>query len=152
MPAWTTFGIDDLNATKVAALVDACRTAALDVGQGDPMPGVISGVCLRVRIEIASCRSNVLDIDPAKIPAELKPLCCRMAVREMQSRLQIPLNEDEKEEKNNDLKFLERIQKCDIVISKSDNPQTTPTAQSGAAAQVITYTPARATRDQLDGL
>jgi hypothetical protein len=59
MPRWVTITTDDLNDTKVAALVDALRTAALAVGQDDPVDEIIADVISRIRAEVASCSQNV---------------------------------------------------------------------------------------------
>jgi hypothetical protein len=152
MSNWTNITEADLKDAKVAALVDACRTAALGAGQTDPMPNVIAGVIQRIRDEIKGCARNVLDLDPTKIPAGLKALAARMVVREMQSRLRIQLKPDETEEWRQDVRYLERIAKCEVPVAVPDNPETSPTVQSSAPAPAM-YTPTRKfSEDGQDGL
>jgi phage gp36-like protein len=128
--SWTTITVADLKDAKVSALVEACRTAALGSGQTDPVPNIIANVVSRIRAEISGCANNVLDADTTKIPADLKSLACRMIVREAMSRIKRPLSEDEREEQRNDLKYLERISKCDIPVAEPDTPLTTSEVQS----------------------
>lgn len=149
--SWTTITIDDLKDAKASALVEACRTAALGQGQDDPLPGIIANVITRIRAEVASCEENSLDADTATIPADLKSLACRMIIREAMSRLQQPLNDDEKEEQRNDLRYLERIAKCEVKVSATDNPSSGEVQSGGAIEQVSTPT-RTATRTKLAGL
>lgn len=142
MSNWTPITEADLKDTKVAALVDACRTAALGTGQTDPMPGIIANVVARIRAEIKGCSKNTLDANTAKIPADLKSLACRMVVREMQSRLRLALKDDEKEEWRQDVRYLERIASCDVPVAAPDDPESTPSTQAGAHAP-RTYAPSR---------
>jgi phage gp36-like protein len=152
MPRWTAITIDDLNDTKLAALVDALRTAALAGGQDDPSDEIIRNVVARIRAEISGCKTNVLDIDPTKIPNDLKSLACRMIIREMQSRLQEPLNEDERQEKRDDLEYLRRIAKCEVPVAVPDDPETTPEVQQGGGVEVVTKSTILTTREQMSGL
>ncbi len=120
--AWVNITIEDLNDTKAASLVQACREAALAQGQDDPTNEIIGDCIARIRAEIAACQKNKLDADPTKIPQDLKRLACRMIIRAMQSRLQYPLTDDEREEQRNDIRILERIARCELAISTPDNP------------------------------
>lgn len=136
--SWTTITIADLKDAKVSALVEACRTAALGSGQTDPVPNIIANVTARIRAEISGCAQNVLDADTAKIPADLKSLAARMIMREAMSRLQQQLTEDEREEQRNDLRYLERIAKCDVPVGAPDTPLTTTEVQSAAGTPRMT--------------
>jgi len=120
--SWLAITEDALKVAKVAALVDASRTAALGAGQTDPMPLSIADVTARLRAEVMGHPSNVVDVDTTLIPSELLSLGCRMAIRQMQSRLQLPLNDDEKNEEKNDLRYLERISRGELTISLPDHP------------------------------
>ncbi len=152
MPAWITITSTDLNDAKVAALVDALRTAALASGQADPTVEIIAGITAEIRSNIAGCRTNVLDIDATTIPRELKALACRMVVREAQSRLQLELNADEKTEQTRDDERLKAIRSCDLPVEAPDNPQTTPEVQRGGAAELVNTATRKTGRCQLDGL
>ena len=122
MSNWLTITTNDLNDAKVSALVDALRNVALAAGQTDPSPRVIQSVITRIRAEVKGCAKNLLDADTTKIPADLKDLAARMILRQLKSRLEIPLTDDELTEQKNDLRYLERIAACDIPIDQPDNP------------------------------
>lgn len=152
MSRWTSISATDLQDTKAAALVDACRTAALGSGQADPVPGIILNVIARIRAEISGCRNNVLDADTTKIPNDLKSLGCRMILREAMSRIQQPLNDDEREEQRNDLRYLERIAACDVPVAAPDDPIATEEVQSGAGTPRLTARTRTFGRDYSDGI
>ena len=131
--SWTTITITDLKDAKVAAVVEACQTAALGTGQTDPTPNIIANVTARIRAEIKGCAQNTLETGTTTIPADLKSLACRMIVREMQSRIGRSLTEDEREEQRNDLRYLERIAKCEVPVEAPAVPvagETQATSQS----------------------
>jgi hypothetical protein len=134
MPAWISITAADLREAKVAALVDALASAALGDGQSDPTPGVIADVVARVRAEVQGCKSNVVDADSTLLPAELKSLAVRMIVRQLTSRLQIALTDDERTEQRNDLDYLKRIAACEVPISVPLNPLASPAIQPGAGS------------------
>lgn len=152
MPNWTTITEADLKDAKVAALVDAFKTAALGSGQTDPIPGVILNVVARVRAEIKGCSRNVLDVDTTKIPADLKSLVARMIVRELQSRLRLPLKDDEKEEWRQDVRYLERIAACEIPVAVPDDPETTATTQEASVSPATRRPSRNFSRTAQDGL
>lgn len=143
MPAisWITLTVADLNTAKAAALVSALQTAALGVGQTDPMPEMITDVITRIRQEIAAGGRTVLDADASKIPPSLKRLALRMVLREGQSRLNAmgaaPLSDDERKEWDKDDRYLERIARGDITVETSDNPEATPTVQAKVSTPLI---------------
>lgn len=136
MPAitWTSFSVADLNSAKAAALVSALQTAALGVGQADPMPGIIENVIIRIRAEIAAGGRTVLAADASTIPPSLKALAIRMALRDGQSRVNVAgaleLSDQEKEEWRQDVRYLERIARGEITVEESDAPEASPTVQS----------------------
>lgn len=149
--SWTTITTDDLNDTKVAALVTALRSSALGSGQDDPVEEIIATVIARIRAEVGACAKNEVDSDTTKIPASLKRLGCRMAVFEMMGRLQIELSEDERDERRADIRLLERIARCELAVETPDDP-TESEVQHGGTIEVVTETPRQATRDKLKGL
>jgi len=149
--SWITITVDDLKDAKVAALVEACQTAALGTGQTDPTASIIADVIARIRAEVAACRGNALDSDTTKIPADLKSLACRMIVRQCQSRLQISLTEDEREEQRNDLRYLERIAECKVPVAATDDP-IADEVQSGAASPSFTAKTRYFARADQDGI
>ena len=150
--SWITITIADLKDAKVSTLVEACRTAALGSGQTDPVPNIIANAIARIRAEISGCARNILDADTTTIPSDLKSLACRMIVREAMSRIKRPLAEDEREEQRNDLKYLERISKCDIPVATPDNPLLTDEVQSTAGRPHLTARTRQFGREYEDGL
>lgn len=142
MSNWVAITEDDLKDAKVAQLVEAYKTAALGSGQTNPIPRVIANVVARIRAEIAGCARNRLDADPNKIPTDLKSLAVRMVCRELQSRLRLPLKDDEKEEWRQDVRYLERIANCEVPVAEPDNPAADPNLQA-AAARPSTWAPNR---------
>lgn len=136
--AWTSITVADLKDAKVAAMVEACQTAALGSGQTDPTANIIADVVTRIRAEVSACRTNQLDADTAKIPADLKSLAARMIMRQCQSRVQLPLTEDEREEQRNDLRYLERIAACDVPVAATDDPIEDAEVQSRAVSPSVT--------------
>jgi hypothetical protein len=149
---WISITPDDLNDTKVAALVDACRTKALGSGQTDPAPRIIENAVARIRSEIKGCAANILDRDMAKIPKDLKPLTMRMIVRELESRLQIELKDDEREEWRHDLRYLERIARCEIPVLAPDNPETVESVHVPAGTPLICPKKRFLTRQKMEGV
>jgi len=150
--SWIALTIDNLKEAKAAALVEACRTAALGTGQADPVPSIIENVTARIRAEISGCANNVLDADATKIPSDLKSLAARMIVREAISRLQQPLTDDEREEQRNDLRYLERIARCEVPVAAPDDPLTTAEVQSPTGTPRITARTRQFGRAYEDGI
>lgn len=138
---WISITSADLKDAKVAALVNALASAALGDGQTDPTPRIIENVTLRIRAEIKGCRKNLLDADTTKIPYDLKSLATRMIVRELQSRLQISLTEDERSEARQDIRYLERIASCEVPVAIPDNPVEGEAQTSSGTPLYTTPTP-----------
>jgi phage gp36-like protein len=151
MSNWTTITSDDLNDTKVAAMVNALRTSALASGQTDPSPRIIQEVVSRIRAEIKGCYKNKLDEDQAKIPNSLKDLACRMVLRLLKNRLELPLTDDEKDDRRSDEKFLERIARCEVPITTPDNPTDSGEVQPPPVPYILKRT-RRYTATQEDGV
>lgn len=124
--SWTTITATDLNATKLAPLLDALRTAALADGQADPLLEITTNAVNRIRRMIAACRTNQVDADAMKIPESLKALACRMIVREAKDRLEIELTDTEKKAWDVDERELTRISNCEVPIEISDNSEAPP--------------------------
>jgi hypothetical protein len=150
---WISITTQDLNDTKVGKLVEACRTKALASGQSDPSLRIIESVVSRIRSEIKGCASHSLDSDLATIPKDLKSLATRMILRELQSRLQIELNQDEREEWRQDIRYLERIASCEIPVLAPDSPESTSSVQPSGSGSPRTSRRSRiATRQSMEGL
>lgn len=147
---WISITENDLNATKLAPLMSALRTAALAEGQGDPVPEMTAGVISRVRRMIAACRTNRVDVDATKIPESLKELCCRLIIIAAKNRLEIPLTDDERKQWDIDERELAAISKCDLPIETSDNSEAPP-VQSTQPGPSIKGRTQRFSREQQEG-
>lgn len=138
--SWISITPADLNAAKLAALVQALRTAALASGQSDPVDEVVSSVVARIRAEIQGCSRNQVDVDPTKIPASLKLLASRMIIAAAKNRLEMQLKDDERTQLRADERYLERIASCAVPIEAPDNPAATAVQQSGGVSLVSSRT------------
>ncbi len=137
MPAWIIITEDDLNEARVAELITALREEALGVSQPDPMPGIITKVVDEVRSCIGFCATTVLDIDPAKVPANLKDMIVQKIFRTMKGRLLQPLNDDETKEEKVYEERLRLLNQCKWPVDKTDTPiAVTPTQPSGGSAEL----------------
>lgn len=151
MPNWIPITIDNLYDTEVAALVDACRSAALATGQTDPAPRDIQSCIDRIRAECAGCRTNNVDADLTTIPKSLLDLACRMIVRKLKGRLKIALDDDERKQWTSDESYLVRISHCEVPIDLPDNPITAP-VEPHAAIQIASKPRHNLSRHNLGGL
>jgi len=134
MPNWISITVTDLNDAKVAALVDALRTAALAEGQTDPTRRITQEVVDYIRRKIASCAKNLLDADTAAIPAGLKAMCVDLVLARMKGRLEIELTQDERDRITRHESDLNRIAACTDVVEQPDNAIAAP-------VQAISSTP-----------
>lgn len=126
MPRWIPVTIADLNDAKLAALVDTLREAALADGQTDPSPRIIQSVIIDVRRKIASCASNRVDTDESTIPASLLPLVTDLAIYRLKNRLEQPLTQDERDNRDAHTQTLNRIASCADVIESPDDAKPAP--------------------------
>jgi hypothetical protein len=135
--AWTTVTVADLKDRKVAALVEACQTAALGSGQTDPTADLIASAIAKIRANVASCASNQVDADTTKIPGDLFDLACRMIIRSMKGRLEIELTGDERDDRREDERTLERIARCELAVETTSNPTTANAVQRSQGLSVV---------------
>jgi hypothetical protein len=135
--SWLTVTIDHLKERKVAALVTALQTAALEEEQADPVPAIIASVTADIRRRIKACRNNVLDADATKIPGDLLDIACRMVLRVAKGRLEIELTQDERDFNRDDVATLDAIAACDLPVEATTNPESTATVQAAAPRPVI---------------
>lgn len=133
MSNWTAITTDDLNDAKVAALVDALRSAALADGQTDPTPRVTQVVVDRIRRKIASCSTNRLDADETTIPRGLKDMAVDLILYELKGRLEIPLTEDERSQRRTHESDLDRIASCQDTVEQPDDGIDAPVQDSGGS-------------------
>jgi hypothetical protein len=153
MPAWITITLADLNDYLVGAQVTAINTAARASGQTDRFTGAMTDAVNRIRLKIASCKSNQLSATPLTVPPELKMAACYFTIESMQAAIPgLKLTDDQKkkiEVLNTDLN---RIADCKDVVSKPEDPENPSEAQRGASFEKVSGETRRATRGKLSGL
>lgn len=152
MPNWISITIETLNEASVAALIEACDSAALGDGQPNRAAGIIQGVVNEVRDSIAACKKNSVDSDLTTIPKGLRDLAVDLITARLKKAIKQPLTDDEAR----DVKW-RRDQLADIQICKGpsiDQPDNAvqPEVQSGGRMETVTKSERVATREKLDGL
>lgn len=136
---------------KVAALVSALRTAALGVGQGDPVEVIKSQVVDVVRRKVAACRTNQVESTPDTVPASLLPIACRMILRAAKDRLEIELTDDERKQWDKDDRELDAVASCAMPIDAAAAP-VAPSVQQTQPTPTIKARPRRFSGAQQDGV
>jgi hypothetical protein len=131
--SWIAITLATLNEAKVAALIEACDTAALASGQDNRAAGLIQGVVNEVRNAVATCTRNQVDSDTTKIPASQRDLCVDLIIARLKNAIEQPLTEDERTNVAERRRQLRDIAACDLVVDQPDNPVAPEVQQSGAA-------------------
>lgn len=148
---WITLTEADLLKTKMAPLVSVLRSAAIDPGQDDPVEAITADVISRIRNKVSTCATNKVDVIATTIPASLKALACRLIIAEAKNRLEIPLTEDERRQRDIDESELNRVARCEMVVDQAEVP-TAPLVQSVQPGPTISARPKRFGRDRQDGV
>ena len=151
MQNWIPITIETLYDHKVAALIDACSTAAKATGQADRAPKVIATVVRDIRRKIASNKSNRLDADPTTIPASLEKMAAELIIAGLKGALSIKLDPAEIDRQPVILSELNRIADGKDTIEQPDAPIAAPVQQTSGVEQVGT-TRRLATREKMRGL
>lgn len=136
MSQWISITIADLNNAKIAALVDALRTAARAAGEAERSAEIIQRVVDRMRRKIASCRQNRLDADLTTIPQGLKDDAIKLIIADLKNALEEDLTSAETSEISRINADLNRIAACQDVVEQPDNPIDAP-VQSTAGTPSI---------------
>lgn len=150
MPRWLTITTATLNEAKLAALIDACDSAALEVGQANRAAGLIQGVVDEIRRKIASCQVNRLDSDTTTVPQGLRDLAVDLIIARLKNAIEQPLTEDERTNLARRIADLNRIAECKDVVDQPDDPISAPMEGTQPAPKFGTRT-RYFTRDQQDG-
>lgn len=155
--AWVTITVSDLRDAKASALVDAFATAALGDGQTDPIERTIADIVGEVRAEVATCQSNRLDLNPLKVPANLKALTERLILWRLRQRLAatnktLAPTEQDRIDHADDLAKLRRVALCQSKVDASDDPQPLPTVQQAGGITLVSGCGPRVTGAGLSGL
>lgn len=139
MPRWIPITVADIQDQKLAPLVAALRTRALESSppQTDPTPRLTQAVVDYIRRKIASCRNNRLDVDTTKIPNGLKTMAVELIYVEMKGRLEEALTPDEDRKARLAEANLNRIADCTDTIEQPDDPIAAP-VESGSGTPSVT--------------
>jgi hypothetical protein len=149
--SWIAIDLDTLNEAKVAALVDACDSAALAVGQSNRAAGLIQGVVNEIRNAVATCAGNRVDSDTTKIPASQRDLAVDLILARLKGALEMPLTEDERANVAERRRQLRDIAACALVVDQPDTP-IAPEVESPGSVPSFTARTLEHTRDNQDGL
>lgn len=149
MSNWIIIVEADMRTAKLAQVLEAVQAHAAALGDADPLPGYIADVTATLRTAIAT--ANLVDVDPAKIPASLEGLAKRMIVRRLKDYLEVPLTDDEKTQAAEDRSYLNRIIDSKLKFEPPDDPVDSGIS-SGAGVEAVNV-PARQTgRERTSGL
>lgn len=153
---WINITAAVLKTGKAAALVEAYATAALGAGQTDPTAEVIASVSDRIRTEVQSCSKNRISATAGAIPPSLKSLAIRMIIWELQSRLNVlnslPMSDQDQSDHRDDVRYLERIARCEVVIETPDDPMPVANVQSGGYVETVQEGSSGNSREELSRL
>lgn len=119
--SWIAITTDTLKEAKVAALVDACDSAALGDGQENRSAGLIQGVVNEIRNAVASCRTNQVDSDTTKIPESQRDLAVDLIIARLKNAIEQPLTDDERTNVTERRRQLRDIAACDLVVDQPDD-------------------------------
>jgi hypothetical protein len=151
MPNWIPITIGTLYEAKIAALVDACSSAAKKAGQADRAPGIIQGVVDEVRNAVASCSANRVDGDETTIPKSLRRACVVMILAQLKGALEEPLTDDERDELKSVERKLGQVAACKLKVEQPDTP-VAPPVESGTEIETIAEGNMGNSREDLAGL
>ena len=136
--------------TKVGALVDALRTAALGEGEGDPVDDITNDMIAEIRTAIATAGGSVDAEADNTVPPSLVRMACRLILWEAKGRLELDRTMDEMDHRE-DLRRLDRIRQGKELVELPEAAETLPVM--GGAAVVIGEQRARvANQGGVDGL
>lgn len=128
---WIAITTDTLKEASIAALIEACDSAALGDGQANRAAGLIQGVVNEIRNAVATCRTNQVDSDTTTIPESQRDLAVDLINARLKTAIQQPLTEDERNNVSERRRQLRDIAACKLVV---DQPDTAidPDVQGGA--------------------
>jgi hypothetical protein len=119
--SWIAITLATLKEAKVAALIEACDSAALGDGQANRAAGLIQGVVNEIRNAVATCRTNQVDSDVTKIPESQRDLAVDLIIARLKNAIEQPLTEDERTNIAERRRQLRDIAACDLVVDQPDD-------------------------------
>lgn len=150
---WINLTETDLEQLMAGAEYTAAKTAALGLGQPDPLPDAVTDAIQQVRGRIMACQFNYLG-DPAfgeLIPTELRRATLNLARYFACTRLPGGLlNAERTAEYKAALALLDKVAMCDFRMEMPVH--FTPQLISGPAMSLVRVSPEVASRVQTRGI
>lgn len=120
---WIELTIDDLNEARAAPIITAVQTTVLAAGQPDPIPFLIAQVVQEIRGMIGFSGKFPLDGDSDdSLPPNLKDMAVQKICRVAKGRVNMPLNETERQDESVYQARLKMISEGRFPIDIPDNP------------------------------
>lgn len=146
---WITITEDTLKAEGYGEIIDEARVQA--VGDADPVTEKIADAVARVRRAVST--GNVLDADPATVPASLRDLTARYAIFALMDRLQLALSQDQRDTRKADRGELNRISDEKIKVERPDHAEGESTiVETGLKIEAVGVPPRLTGRERTKGL
>ncbi len=135
---WIELSISDLNEARAAPIITAVQTTVLASGQPDPVPFLISQVVQEIRGMIGFSGKFPLDGDSAdSLPPNLKDMAVQKICRVAKGRVNMPLNETERQDESVYQTRLKMISEGKFPIDIPDNPaQVNPSLPQGKVTNI----------------
>lgn len=141
---WIPITTDTLKEAKIAALIDACDSAALGDGQMNRADGLIAGVVKDIRNYVSTCKRNRVEEDISTIPESLRDLAVDLIIARLKGAIEQPLTEDERNNLIDRRRQLRDIAKCELAVDQPQNPiESMVQGDNRAAAGSATKIPMR---------
>lgn len=151
MSNWISITIETLYEARVAALIDACSSAAKAAGQADRAAGLIQGVVNDVRMAVMSCSANRVDDDETTVPNSLRDLTVDLVIARLKKAIEDQLTEDERKDIERHDRRLRLIASCQWKVEQPDTP-IAPPVEAGTEIETIVEGNQGNSREDLAGL
>jgi len=150
---WITLVEDDLKSGLTGPELTAVKTAALAAGQPAVVAEILTQVTTEVRGRVAACARNVLG-EAGTIPDECKSAAVDVAVYRICKRLpgKAVLTQERIDANNNAIEFLRDVARCDVAIVPPATEAPVAEQAGSTAAEVVTTTTRRFTKQGMNGL
>lgn len=135
---WIELALADLNEARAAPIITAVQTTVLGSGQPDPIPFLISQVVQEIRGAIGFSGKFPLDGDSDdSLPPNLKDMAVQKICRVAKGRVNMALNETERQDESVYQTRLKMILDGKYPIDIPDNPATVnPSLPQGAVTNI----------------
>lgn len=134
--SWIAITKDTLNEASIAALIEACDSAALADGQANRAAGLIQGVVTEIRAAVATAKGNQVDSDEAKIPGNLRDLAVDMIIARLKQAISRELSQDERDNLAWRRRQLDKVAAGELAVAMPDVP-VKPEVQGGPAVELV---------------